>query len=335
MLFKKNTEYEILTPTGWSDFKGISKIIKDKYIKILFSNGNKLECSENHRIKSFDGKFKYAKDLIVGDEILSKEGNIFILDIQIIDVDVDLYDVINVNKDFEFYSNDVISHNCAFIDDIENIWGSAQQTLANGGKAIILSCVTEDTFIFTDKGLKQIKNFVPEDGNVGDYKIEKYNILGVDNIREGTYFKNAGNHDIIKLVTKFGALEGSKIHKLWAYKKSENKYDWYKLEELNIGDYISIQYGMNIFGNNDDISNFNPSKSNKIKKIIHPKLLTKEFAYLFGLYIAEGSSYKVMSRNNFLVGGNISITCGDNDIVWVFDALGLDYYCHPDGLHHN
>jgi hypothetical protein len=55
------------------------------------------------------------------------------------DDEIDLYDLMNVDNGNTYMTNDVISHNCAFIMHIEELWASVQQTLATGGQAILLS----------------------------------------------------------------------------------------------------------------------------------------------------------------------------------------------------
>ncbi len=227
----------------------------------------------------------------------------------------------------------LIVDEAAFIDEAESIWTSAYNTLSTGGKAIILSCVVGDTYIFTDKGIKQIKDFVKNNDKTECYNIDNYNILGFENLRNGNLFKNNGEVDTIKINTKFGFLEGSKIHKLWAYKSSDKKFDWYKLEDLTTNDYVSIQCGMNVWGNND-IIDFHPSVSNKIKnKIPYLNRITEEWSYLFGLYIAEGCCSKIFGNDNKFTGGSINITCGDKDITWIFDKLNLNYYT-SDFIHY-
>lgn len=223
----------------------------------------------------------------------------------------------------------LIMDECAFIENSAEVWTSAQQTMATGGRAILLSCVTEDTYLFTKDGIKQIKNFIPTEEN-GDFKIPQYSILGKDKLRIGNLFKNNGLTDTIKINTKFGNIEGSKIHKLWAYKNK--KYGWYKLEELSEGDFVSIQHGKEIWGDNNKID-FSPSISNKIKNKMFLNEIDENWSYLFGLYISEGSSYKLYNKHNELIGGNITISCGDPDITWVFDKLNIKYSTH-DYLHY-
>lgn len=225
----------------------------------------------------------------------------------------------------------LIVDECAFIENIEPIWLSAQSTLSTGGKAILLSCVTKDTFLFTSNGIKQIKDFIPNE-NVGDYEIDEYSILGKDKCRSGNLFKCNGYVDTIKIISKFSSLEGSQIHKVWAIDNSSKKSGWKQLKDLQVGDFISIQHGSDVWGNNDDI-NFIPYVSPKIKNKLEINKIDKYWSYLFGLYIAEGSAYKVYSKDGKLVGGTITITCGDPNITWIFDKLNLKY-SSSDNLHY-
>ncbi len=136
---KTINEWEILTPSGWSNFKSISKLQKKCYIKITFTDTTILECSENHRVKLISGEFIYAKDLRSKMELMSKNGSKTIKSKRKINKLVDLYDLNNVEKNLEFYSNDIISHNCALIEDADELWTSALPTISTGGNAILLS----------------------------------------------------------------------------------------------------------------------------------------------------------------------------------------------------
>lgn len=132
----KNTDWEIYTPNGWSNFLGVSKTIKNIIFTITFTDDTFIKCSEGHMLKYPNGEFLEACHILEGDIL---EGNKIVSTVLYNEGEFELYDAIEVEYDNEYYTNDVISHNCAFIDNIDTIWGASQQTLATGGRAIILS----------------------------------------------------------------------------------------------------------------------------------------------------------------------------------------------------
>jgi len=217
----------------------------------------------------------------------------------------------------------------AWTEKGDKFWTSAQPTLQTGGKAIMVSCVTKDTYLYTNKGIKQISDFISSN-DLGAHIVKEYNVLGKDKLRKGNIFFNNGYVDTLKITSKYSTLESSYNHKYWAYKKSEKKYDWYMASELEIDDYISIQHGMNIWGNNDDCSDFKPTISYKTKNFFNPKKITTDIAYLIGLYISEGCGNKRNNRPNKYYG--ITITCGD-DLTETLTKLNLNYN-NKDRLHY-
>ena len=138
--YKKINEWEVLTPSGWSNFDGVNKIIKKSYIRIVFDDNTELKCSENHKLKLNNNNFIYANEIKRGMILLGKDDkNKTVISKRKINKKIDLYDLNNVEKDQEFFSNDVISHNCALIEGAQELWTSAQPTLSTGGDAILLS----------------------------------------------------------------------------------------------------------------------------------------------------------------------------------------------------
>jgi intein/homing endonuclease len=225
----------------------------------------------------------------------------------------------------------LIIDEAALIEDAGELWTSAQPTLSTGGRAIILSCVTKNTIVMTDKGLKQIGDFI-DNKKMGGYEIQPYSVLGKNILRQGNLIQNNGIKQTKIIKTKFAELECTENHKLWAYKNKESKFGWYKSEDLEIGDYLCQQIGKRIWGNSDEIVEFNPTISSKIHYSFYPTQFYPDLCYFLGLYISEGSSYKVLNKNGNMVGGSITITCGD-DISLVFDRLNLSYSCW-DKLHY-
>jgi hypothetical protein len=217
----------------------------------------------------------------------------------------------------------------AWAEKGDKFWTAALPSLVTGGRAIMVSCVTKDTFIYTDNGIKQIKDFIPNE-ILGAHVIDEYNVLGKNKLRKGNLFFNNGFVDTLKVKTTFSELESSYNHKYWAYKVKNNKYCWSKASELEINDYVSIQYGMNIWGENNDCLDFKPTSSSKIKNVFKPTKITEDIAYLIGLYISEGCGNKKNNRPRQYYG--ITITCGD-DMTQVLENLNLKYH-NKDEMHY-
>lgn len=113
MILKSNTQYQILTDTGWSDFHGI-QTKKAKGTIVLFTDNNELECTHDHLVCS-NNEFKPASKISVNDLIKTKNGDERIVSIKYFDTkECDVYDAVEVSNNNRYYTNDVLSHNCNF-----------------------------------------------------------------------------------------------------------------------------------------------------------------------------------------------------------------------------
>jgi hypothetical protein len=156
---KNNNDYLILTPDGWSDFDGVQRTTTD----ILFTiktNNNILKCTSGHLLKYPNGQFLEASFCLIGDELW---GGDVICEISYEEGDFYVYDVIDVKLNNEYFTNGLVSHNCAFMESANEIWTSAQMTLATGGNAIILSTPNGAQGIFY-KLWCQAEEGIKEDG---------------------------------------------------------------------------------------------------------------------------------------------------------------------------
>lgn len=198
-------------------------------------------------------------------------------------------------------------------------------------KIIIVSCVTKDTFVFSENGLTKVENFIDDTKPDGfGYEVDEYKVFGKNSLNSGNIIVNSGYVDTNIIKTAFSSLECSEEHKLWGCK--DGKYDWYRSNDLREGDYISVRYGMNIYGN-DDIVNFESTQSDKFKVGLSVNEINEDWAYFFGLFIAEGYARRVYDKKTgTFKGGQVTITCGD-DISEIFNKLGLKYNCY-DGIHY-
>lgn len=113
-MYRTNNRFEVLTPTGWSGFNGIEKTNKDTMVTISLANGTVLKCSMKHRIASING-WQTAETCKLGDIIFTKLGYYEITNIEIEIMKTDFYDLIDVEQNKQYFTNDILSHNCEFI----------------------------------------------------------------------------------------------------------------------------------------------------------------------------------------------------------------------------
>ncbi len=334
----KNDRYEILGENGWENFNGVIKNYEGNFevYKLTVNNKIDITCTPEHKFCLSNESIVELKNLKVGDIIKTLNGNLPITNIKKEKNRNTVYNIYNSDS-HHIYTNALMNCQCdefAFVRKTiaEDFWSANYPTISSSrdAKIIIISCVIGDTYVFTDKGIKQINDFVKPEIK-GGYELNSYSILGKDKINNGNLFVNSGKSKTRIIESTSSKLEGSLNHKLWACKNGI--YDWYKLSELEIGDYISIQYGMNLWGNNDDINfKFDSMEYTRNGKIINRKLqnckqlkidkITPDWAYLFGLYISEGNAYK----------NGLCISCGD-DISGIFNRLNIKYTCN-DNMHY-
>lgn len=155
MEFIENSEFEILTDDGFKDFDGI-KITRSKTLTILFNDGTKLKCTNDHLVIK-GSEFVTATSLSSGDILNSKIVSEIIYNDDVIDV----YDAINVHDTHHYITNDVTSHNCAFIDNYDEFFASVFPTISSGSETKIIMTSTPrglNHFYKTIKLAKQGQN---------------------------------------------------------------------------------------------------------------------------------------------------------------------------------
>lgn len=117
--FRKNTKYEVLTPSGYKPFSGIRKTTKKEVVGIELSNGQYLEVSKDHMFVSYSGQIIKAQELkqdtLLAEFISSKKIKIF-------EKDCWLYDLTDVKEESLYFTDGVISHNCDFLSSGDTVF---------------------------------------------------------------------------------------------------------------------------------------------------------------------------------------------------------------------
>ncbi len=145
--FKKNYNYEILTPNGWEDFEGI--IFNENANRegvLIETENNKIIATKDHLFYA-EGKEKKAEDFKIGDLIDTINGSEKIINISNFYLK-DTYEIFKSESNL-IYANNFVSHQCdefAFVKPgiAAEFWTAIQPTLAAGGSCIITSTPNSD-----------------------------------------------------------------------------------------------------------------------------------------------------------------------------------------------
>ena len=148
-MFAENVDYEILTPGGWKDFRGITEVARKATFRITLDNGTTVDATSAHYFFINNKKIK-LKDLKITDQIDTLTGPQGIKSITE-HIITTVYDIVEVDDaDHKFIVNNCfITKNCdefAFVRPTiaTDFWTSITPTLATGGKCIITSTPNSD-----------------------------------------------------------------------------------------------------------------------------------------------------------------------------------------------
>lgn len=184
---------------------------------------------------------------------------------------------------------------CAFVQNWELFASSTLPTITanKDAKIIYTSCVTDDTFVWSNKGLQQVKDFVDynqiDHPRIG-YNVPEYSVVGMNKLNHGSVVVNSGLTKTKTITTAHSSLTGSLQHKLYAC--VNGVYGWYKLQQLSVGDYVSIRYGFNHWVCNDDLSDIKLTDNDSKGKntFIVPDKMTTDISYILGYYLADDNT---------------------------------------------
>jgi len=110
-----NNRYEILTPSGWSVFSGVKKSTKSGIADITTFSGKTLKCTLDHPVKTSWG-FVAAQCLDDNDLLSTKDGYDPVINVhKSLHQKEFVYDILEVEKHHEYYTNGIVSHNCQFL----------------------------------------------------------------------------------------------------------------------------------------------------------------------------------------------------------------------------
>lgn len=138
---------EVLTDNGFKKFDGLKISENVNKIKISFSDGNYLTCTPEHLIKMDGDLFIRADNLQIGDKT---SVGAYIEDIQSFQNEEKVYDLVNVEYTHSYITNDVVSHNCLYLDECafiepnqwEEFWASTFPVISSSKNSRVVMVTT-------------------------------------------------------------------------------------------------------------------------------------------------------------------------------------------------
>lgn len=193
----------------------------------------------------------------------------------------------------------LIIDEAGWIADFEDLWIGLQPTL---------SCLTEDTFIFTDDGIKKIKDLMPHDNVEGSIENlpKPITIYGKDGYEQATKYFVSKPAPVLRFTTKKGYfVEVTEKHPLW--KLTNNAGTMEVASKLRVGDFLRIDHSQQSFKKESEITNC-------------------DVAYALGGYIAEGNCIRVRVKDGIRFADGIQIRNDDAEFQNVF--LNQQLFCN-------
>ena len=230
-------DWEVLTDTGWVDIQKIGKTIAYD-VWDLKTESFEIQCADDHILFRPDFEQIYAKELSIGDEIMTERGPEKVILIQKRSGKKHMYDLQVAHENHRFYTGGILSHNTLWLGNL------AAEAVRMGNNVAILSFEMSDRKYLKRIGsnmlgipMSNYKNSA-EDTEMVKKKIQS---LAFDNLRiPGQFFvkefptSQVGVPDIERYLTKLEERRGIKlkivvvdyinIMKNWRNPNTENTY---------------------------------------------------------------------------------------------------------------
>lgn len=142
-MFKEINEWEVMTPDGWSDFKGIMMDDKVGYIEMEMENNDVIKCSSKH-VFFINGNPIESNDIKEGECVDGVGGKLKVKCKRYINNPIRFYDLVETKQHKYIINNSVVTKNCdefAFVPETvaESFWVANYPTLSTGGNIVVVS----------------------------------------------------------------------------------------------------------------------------------------------------------------------------------------------------
>ena len=187
------------------------------------------------------------------------------------------------------------------------------------------NCVTGETHLFTNQGIKQLKEL---DNGAKPYEAKPYEgeikVFNGEGMEKPSHFYNAGESETRIVKTKTGyEIEGTLDHRAYVLAEDGN-LQVKTFGELTTDDYLFISSGMEVYGDEVELPKewFNIKTKSTGLSYQLPQKMTKALALFLGLVVADGS----------LSTKSIQLTKRHLEVVTQFKALTEQLFGYTTGV---
>lgn len=160
-------------------------------------------------------------------------------------------------------------------------------------------CVSGDTLVFTDKGVKEIGDFFNyQNDNVETYYDTQENVVNrygkLEKTKLGLY---NGKKECVNIKTSDGyEISGTHNHRVLVMNKDGN-IDFVKTEDINVGDYVVINRNNDVWGNDNTVDTtlldeYVQSLSKQQYSHLYiremPNYINEDLALMYGYLLGDG-----------------------------------------------
>jgi len=154
----------------------------------------------------------------------------------------------------------------------------------------MLKCLSGDSLVFTQYGIRKLDSFVQEGHRVGESRDIELQLSSSTGVETAAQLYRAGVSKTRRVMTRQGFVEeGTHEHRMQVV-NDEGVLVWKRLDQMQNGDWVVLQKGQNLWG--QDIQ-FDWQASQPNPQQIHiPEHMTPQLARWLGYLIAEGDTQK-------------------------------------------
>ncbi len=176
----------------------------------------------------------------------------------------------------------------------------------------MLKCVSGVSLIYTRNGIRRLDSLARPGHGVGASRDIDIQISSSSGVETAAQLYRAGLSKTKRLITRRGFVEeGTHDHRMQVV-NDEGVLVWKRLDQLQLGDWVVLQKGQNVWGQ-DVALDWQAPDNKRARSIRVPETMTPELARWLGYLVAEGS---INSRAH-----TIDFSCNEEELC--ADYAGL------------